>query len=178
MNKINRLLVLLILAALLCPVLVQTVSAQNIKIGFVKDEQIKQDYKAWQRSQEDWNLESKAWEDEALEKQQELQELQEEFDKQKLILSEEKKKEREAAINAKIEALDAYTRQVYGPNGSAERKHIQLIQPLLENITKAIEDVAIEGNYDVIFTLQSGLGYIKEIYDVTDDVLKSLDEIE
>ncbi|MEA3296480.1 MAG: OmpH family outer membrane protein [candidate division Zixibacteria bacterium] len=178
MHKISRFLVLLLLTALLCPVLARTISAQGVKIGFVKDERIKQEYKAWQIAQEDWELEAKAWEEEALTLQQELQELEDEYNKQKLILSEMKKKEREAAIKVKTETLDAFTRQVYGPSGSAERKHSQLIQPLLERITKAIEDVAIEGNYDVIFTLQSGLGYIKETYDVTDDVIKRLEEIE
>ena len=109
--------------------------------------------------------------------QQELRELTEEFEKQKLILSEEKKREREAAINAKREALDAYTRTVFGPGGTAERKQSQLLQPILENIQQAIEEVAIKGNYDVIFTLQS-IAYIKDSYDVTDEVLSRLEEIE
>ena len=152
--------------------------AQGLKIGFVKDDVIKQDYKAWSKAQEQWDLETKAWEDEALAKQQELDDLQQEYDRQKLILSEDKRREKEAAIAAKKDALDAYTRQIFGPSGTAERKHDQLIRPLLENVSKAIEAVAIEENYDVIFTLQSGLGYIKEDYDVTDKVLKYLEEHE
>jgi outer membrane protein len=157
--------------------MVPTVSAQGMKLGYVKEDRIQQEYKAWQRAQEDWNLESKAWEDEALEKQQELQEIEEEYEKQKLILSDDKKREREAAINAKKEALDAYTRQVFGPNGTAERKNQDLLRPILENIQAAIEAVAIEGNYDLILTLQS-VAYIKEAYDITDEVLTRLEELE
>jgi len=156
----------------------ETGYSQGMKIGFVKDDVIKQDYKAWSRAQEQWDLETKAWEDEALAKQQELEDLQQEYDRQKLILSEDKRREKEAAIAAKKDALDAYTRQIFGPSGTAERKHDQLIRPLLENVSKAIEAIAIEENYDVIFTLQSGLGYIKEDYDVTDKVLKYLEENE
>jgi outer membrane protein len=156
----------------------QVSQAQGLKIGFVKDDVIKQDYKAWSKAQEQWDLETKAWEDEALAKQQELDDLQQEYDRQKLILSEDKRREKEAAISAKKDALDAYTRQIFGPSGTAERKHDQLIRPLLENVSKAIEAVAIEENYDVIFTLQSGLGYIKEDYDCTDKVLKYLEENE
>ena len=155
---------------------ISAVNAQSVKMGFVKDERIKQEYKAWQKAQEQWELESKAWEEEALTKQTELQEIYDEYEKQKLILSEDKRQEREAAIRAKEEALDAYTRQIYGPGGTAERKQSDLIQPLLERITKAIEAVALEENYDVIFTLQSGLGYIKESYDITDKVLNYLEE--
>lgn len=152
--------------------------SQGIKIGFVKDDVIKQQYKAWAKAQEQWDLETKAWEDEAMAKQQELDDLQAEYDRQKLILSEDKRREKEAAIAAKKDALDAYTRQIFGPSGTAEKKHDALIRPLLENVSKAIEAVAIEENYDVIFTLQSGLGYIKEDYDVTDKVLKYLEENE
>ena len=152
--------------------------AQGMKIGFVKDDVIKQDYQAWVRAQEQWDLETKAWEDEALAKQTELEEIQQEYNRQKLILSEDKRREKEASISAKRDALDAYTRQIFGPSGTAERKHDQLIRPLLENVSKAIEAVAIEENYDVVFTLQSGLGYIKEDYDITNKVLKYLEENE
>ncbi|MDH4155933.1 MAG: OmpH family outer membrane protein [candidate division Zixibacteria bacterium] len=176
MPKVRNLLIALAALSVLIPALPELVSAQGMKLGFVKDERIKDEYKAWGKAQEQWDLESKAWEDEALAKQTELQEMVDEYEKQKLILSEDKKREREAAIRTKEEALDAFTRQVYGPGGTAERKHAELLQPLLERITKAIEAVAIEGDYDVIFTLQSGLGYIKEDYDVTDKVLKYLED--
>jgi len=168
----------LCLTALLMVAIPQSAAAQAVKLGMVNDEQIKVDFKDWQAAQESWEVENKAWEDEAIAQQTDLEELITEYEKQKLILSEEKKREKEAAINAKRDALDLFTKDVYGPGGKAERKHAQLIGPLLEKITKAIEMVAIEENYDVIFTLQSGLGYIKESMDVTDKVLKKLEEIE
>jgi outer membrane protein len=155
-----------------------TAAAQGVKMGFVRDDQIQENYKDWQRAQEEWELEKKAWDDEAVTKQQELADLLDEYDKQKLILSEAKRKEKEALIRAKQEALDAYTRQIFGPNGTAEKTQQRLYEPLLQKVTKAIELVAIEGNYDVVFTLQSGLGYIKESYDVTEQVLQKLEEIE
>ena len=80
-------------------------------------------------------------------------------------------------ISLKEQELDEFTRRIYGPGGTAEKKQEQLIQPLLSNIHKAIETLAVENNYDVIFTLQ-GIGYIKDIYDVTDKVLELLDELE
>jgi outer membrane protein len=174
---INSLLVVTVcvLALLL---MAQRAQSQGLKIGFVNDERIKVEYKAWQLAQEQWELEAKAWEEEALAKQTDLNDLEDEYEKQKLILSEEKKKEKEAAIKVKAEDLDSYTRRIFGPNGEAERKQAQLLQPLLEKVTQAIEAVAVEANYDVVFTLQSGLGYIKESYDLTDKVLEYLEENE
>jgi outer membrane protein len=153
------------------------VHGQGLKIGYVNDERIFQEYESIRKAQEQWEVERKAWDEEALTKQEELRELQAEYEKQKLILSEDKRREKEAAIDAKRDGLDAYTKQVFGPDGTAERKYQQLVQPLIDNIQKAIEGVGIEENYDVIFTLQ-GIGYIKEAYDVTDKVLKYIDEHE
>ncbi len=178
MRLMRTVLLVGLAAAVLLPVFASSVQAQGVKIGFIDDEQIKLKYKAWQRAQEQWEIERKAWDDEALAKRDELQELIDEYEKQKLILSEDKKQEREAAIRTKDEALDAFTKQIYGPGGTAERKQEQLLAPLLERVTEAIRMLAEEESYDVIFTMQSGLGYIKESYDVTEKVLEYLDKLE
>ena len=177
MQNVERWLLVAFIGAIIPFLFSSDVNAQELKIGFLKDSVIIVQYPAWQKAQEEWDVEKNAWDEEALAKQEELQELEEEYEKQKLILSEEKKQERQATINAKRDALDAYTRQVFGPDGTAERKYSRLVQPLVENIQKAIEAVAIEENYDVIFTLQS-IGYIKDEYDITDKVLKYLEELE
>ncbi len=178
MHGARIILLTLVAIALLGSVAVSPSVAQTLKIGFVKDDQIKQNYKAWQKAQEQWDIEKKAWDDEAQAKQTALQDMIDDYDKQKLILSEDKRKEKEAAIKVKQDDLDTYTRQVYGPGGTAEKKQAELIQPLLDKVTKAIEAVAVEGGYDIIFTMQSGLGYIKETYDVTQKVLEQLDKLE
>lgn len=152
--------------------------AQGSKIGFVQDEEIKLKYEAWPRAEEQFNTERNAWNEEAMSMQQELQDLVEEYEKQKLILSEEKRSEREAMIRTKEQALDAFTRTIFGPQGTAERKQAELFNPLLEAVSLAIETVAIEEDFDVIFTMQSGLGYIKPELDVTEKVLEALEKQE
>lgn len=178
MNQLRKILLLTLAILFAGVVFSPSADSQTLKMGFVKDDVIKQRYNAWIQAQEQWDLEIGAWEEEALSKQKELEDLQEEYNRQKLILSDEKKKEREAALGAKMDALDAFTRQIFGPNGTAERKHALLIKPLLESITNAIEAIAVEKNYDIIFTLQSGLGYIKEDFDMTDEVLAYLEDNE
>ncbi len=178
MKYVKMLALAVIFGALVQAALPYPAQAQGLKMGFVQDERIKTEYSAWQKAQEDWQLENKVWEEEAMNLEEELEELQTEFEKQKLILSEEKRREKELIIQTKKESLDDFTRKIYGPRGTAERKYEQLITPLLDNVTRAIEAVAVEEDYDVVFTMQSGLGYIKEQYDITDKVLRKLDEIE
>jgi len=178
MRKLLSFCILVLGLSAILPFLSSEAHAQGIRMGFIQDERIKEEYKAWQKAQEDWEIEARTWEEEAVTKQDELKELEEEYERQKLILSEEKKRQKEDSVMAKAAELDAFTRQIYGPGGEAERRQAELIQPLLEQISQAIEAVAIAEDYDVVFTLQSGLGYIKESYDMTDKVLEYLAEEE
>jgi len=178
MCKVSRVWATIGATLLLVTVLAGAASAQ-MKVGYIDDERIKSEFKDWQRAQDQWQIEQKAWEEEAVSKQTELEDMIEEYDKQKLILSEDKKQERQAAIRAKRDALDAYTKTIFGPGGTAETKQMQLIQPLYEKINTAIETIAAEEGYDIIFSMvQSGLAYIKPEYDITDKVLAQLDKID
>jgi outer membrane protein len=178
MRKALVSLVVLFGALTLVPFFSSDAVAQGMKIGFVRDTRIYEEYKGWQKAQDDLNAEARAWEEEAVAKQDALRELQEEYERQKLILSDEKRREKEATITTKEEDLDAFTRRIYGPGGTAEQRQMALMQPVIDRITEAIEAIAVEGDYDVIFTAQSGLGYIKESYDITDKVLEYLEENE
>jgi len=150
-------------------------SAQAGKFGYVDSDKIFSEYKEWSKAQEEFNTEYKAWDDEAKAMQKDLEDMTAEYEKQKLILSDDKKKEREAAIEAKKQALDAYTKDTFGPSGKAEQKNSELVKPLLDKINTAIEKVATEGNYDFIYN-STGLAYAKKDYDITDKVLKALEE--
>ncbi len=155
--------------------LAASAGAQVGKFGYVDSDKIFTNYKEWQKAQDDYNAEYKAWDEEGQKMQNDLEELITEYDKQRLILSPEKKKEREAAIDAKRQALDAFTKRIFGPNGQAERRNTELVRPLLEKINNAIERVAMENNYDFIFN-SSGLAYARQDYDVTDKILEALEQ--
>jgi outer membrane protein len=155
-----------------------TSQAQGLKVGVVRDDVIKQQYKAFQHAQEQWDTEKKAWDSTAAEMQQGVQDMVSDYEKQRLILSDDKKKQREADIRAKQAALDAFTQQIYGPDGTAQKKNEELLGPILDNINKAMEMIANEDGYDLIFTNGSGLGYFKPTFDITDKVLAYLEKLE
>ena len=178
MQTRTRYLLLLLCLMIVLGAAAEEISAQSMKIGIVRDARIEQEYKAFQRAKEEYDIAYQEWEEKAGELQQQLADMLEEYERQKLILSDEKKAEKEAAIEGKQGELDAYTKRIFGPGGQAYQKHDQLLQPLVELIRQAIEAVSVEGNYDIVFTDQSGIGYIKEYDDITDDVLQYLAEIE
>ena len=173
--KSVKILSLILAAGITVLILASVGNAQIAKFGYVDSDRIFAEFKEWGKAQEDFNIQYKAWDDEAKAMQKEVEEMMTEYEKQKLILSVEKKKEREAAIETKRNALDAFTKDIFGPAGAAERKNNELVKPLLEKINGAIERVATEGNYDFVFN-SSGLAYAKKEYDITDKVLGMLEQ--
>lgn len=168
MEKVAKFGFAVALLALICA----PVAAQ--KMGYIDSERIQTGYKEWTTAQTQFNTEMKAWEDEAAKMDQELKDMIAEYDKQRLILSAEKKAEREAAINAKQEALNSFTKEISAPGGKAEQRMQTLSKPLYEKIQAAIEKVAIENNFDFIFN-SAGLAYAKKDLDVTDKVIEKLE---
>ncbi len=149
------------------------VHAQSIKIGYLDDQKVLESYDAWNKAKEQFATEMKAWEDEANRMMQNYVQDSVEYEKQKLILSKERRSERQAEISAKRTALEAFTKDVFGQNGQAERKNTQLTKPLLDNMMVAVRTVASAGNYDVIFN-SSALAYINPAFDITEKIIEAL----
>ncbi len=169
MSILKRLALVTIVVLLFCQ---GSVWAQ--KFGYIDSEKIQKNYQEWARAQETFDAELRAWEQEAASMEQELQEMFQEYDRQKLILSAEKKTEKEAALQAKQQALESFTREISGPGGKAERRMQELVKPLYDKIQAAIERLAIEEGYDFIFN-SSGLAYAKKELDVTDRIIEILE---
>ncbi len=171
--KINKLLPLLL--AMVMVFGLAAVGNAQMKFGYIDSDRIMAEYSEWNKADEEFKTQYNAWEQEARDMQAELEEMIADYERQALILSAEKKAEREAAINAKRQSLDVYTRTVFGPGGEAERKQNTLAKPILDKINAAIEQLMTEGNYDFIFN-SAGLAQAKKEYDLTDKVIGILEE--
>lgn len=156
-------------------ILASTANAQ--KYGFIDSEKIKQNYREWVKAEEQFQTDMRAWEEEMMRMEQDLKDAISEYEKQRLVLSADKKAEKEASINAKDQALASFTRDISGPDGRAERRMNELVRPLLEKIQSAIEKLAIEENFDMVFN-SAGLAYAREELDITDRVIEILESEE
>lgn len=173
--KRYEIIFVLVLAMIFVAGMSLTSHAQIGKFGYVDSDKIFLEFKEWGKAQEEFNTQYKLWDEDAKKMQKELEEMIIEYEKQKLILSADKKTERENSIDAKRQGLDAYTKEIFGPAGTAERKNNTLVKPLLDRINEAIERVATDENYDFIFN-SSGLAYAKKDFDITEKILEILQE--
>ncbi|HRZ21350.1 MAG TPA: OmpH family outer membrane protein, partial [Bacteroidales bacterium] len=93
-----------------------------------------------------------------------------------VLLAEEMKKKREDEIIKKEQAVKELQRQRFGKDGDLFKKRQELIKPIQEKIYNAIEEMATQQNYAIIFDKAGSLSmlYANEKFDLSDDVLSKL----
>jgi len=148
-------------------------NAQSMKIGYVDAEKIIANYEAWKKAEEQFDAQKRAWEQEAEKMYQAYVEDSLEFEKQRLILSSERKLERQSEVSAKRMALDSFTKDIFGPGGVAERKNGELRKPLIDNINLAIQKAATEGNFDIVLNSEA-IAFAIPALDISEKVLAIL----
>ncbi len=109
------------------------------------------------------------WQGQLKNLQDSLKRTKDEFDKKKLILSEQLKQEYEKTIKDLETSASNFKVQKFGEGGEYFQKQVEFMKPVQDRIFKAIETVAKQDDYDYIFDRNSDLLllYVNEKYDVT-----------
>ena len=104
----------------------------------------------------------------------ELDSLIAQFDAQSVTLSEEARRTRQQTILQKQQALE---QAAGGMEQQAEQRRAQLVQPIMDRISRTIEAIRIEGSYAVIFDVSGGSIIAADpSLDLTQEVLRRLQE--
>jgi outer membrane protein len=146
------------------------------KIGYVDSQTIMQKLPEAQDAQKQLDGIVAQWQGEITRMQNEWQKKYEDYDKKKLIMSDQTKAEVERELVQLEKKVSDYRNQKFGPNGEMFAKQTELLKPVHDRIFKAIQDVATAGEYDYVLD-KSGevlLMYANEKYDLTAKVLEKL----
>lgn len=105
--------------------------------------------------------------------------VKDDYEKKKLILTENVKKQKEEEIKALEKRITDFKLAKFGENGEYFMKQNELMKPVQDKLFKAIQDVAKEGDYDFVFDRSSQLMllYMNEKYDLTQKVIKKLETL-
>ena len=133
----------------------QPVVAQ-VKIGYVDSQKILESYKEAQDAQKQLAEVNKGWEDEARNMQRELQTKQDELESQSLLLSEEKRKEKEADLQNLYLRFQQFQQEKWGQQGEAFKKQNELMKPIIEKVQVVIKKFGADEKYDYIFDTVAG----------------------
>lgn len=153
------------------------VLGQQIKIGYVDTNRLKMEYEDYAEAKAKFDRQLARWQDYADSVQQEIINLQEELNTQRMLLSEDKRREKEQTILQKQMEYEEFARKILGPEGEAARREYELSKPLIEKINAAINLIALRDNYTLILDTAGGdILYAKDEMDITNKVLQTLRE--
>lgn len=153
------------------------VLGQQIKIGYVDTNRLKMEYEDYAQAKAQFDRQLAQWQDYADSLQQEIINLQEELNTQRMLLSEEKRAQKEQAILQKQMEYEEFGRKILSPDGEAARREYELSKPLIEKINAAINLIALRDSYTLILDTAGGdILYAKDEMDITNKVLQALRE--
>lgn len=147
------------------------------KIVYVDTDYILSNIPAYKEAQEQLDKISTKWETEIKAKYSELERLYEQYQIDKLLLSNEMKARRENEIVSKEKEVKKMQQKHFGSEGDLFIKEQELIKPVQDEVYNAIKEISAAEGYGFVIDAASStttLLYTDTKYDISDDILKKL----
>jgi len=152
-------------------------SYAQLKIRYVNSQRILNEYPQAKEIQKKLDEIRAGYEKEYNQMLQQYDQLAKEIENQSLLLSPEKKAEKEKQLQELAMKIDKYRLEKLGPQGEFYKKNLELTQPLYDKIDQVIQKVGQAEGYDFILDVVQGVVlYAKPEYDITDRVLEELNK--
>ena len=108
----------------------------------------------------------------------ELDSLFQNYNQQKMLMSEERRIKTETTIQNKQAELERFQMEKVGPQGEIYRIQEQLMAPIYTKMDNAVSKIGAAEGYDYIFNVSSGqIVYALPQYDVTEKVIDELNKM-
>ncbi|MGM0619959.1 MAG: OmpH family outer membrane protein [Bacteroidota bacterium] len=146
------------------------------KYGFIDSGYILDNIPSFRAAQEQLDQLSAQYQKELEGMHAEIEQMYKDFQAESVLLSEDMKRKREDVIISKEKEYKELQRKYFGPEGDLYQKRQGLVKPIQDDIFAAVQEIANEGSYAVIFDKAAGttLFYTNPRYDLSDEVLQKL----
>ena len=149
----------------------------DVKLAYIDSEVLKEqlpELKTVRRKLEQLEQEFRR---EASDQESKLLQMREDFRKQELLMSEQRKAEMEQLFQQKMDQLQQFQNEKFGPEGELLKKNIELSTPIFDKINEALRAISEEEGYDFVFDSGAGIiVYADEKHDLTEKLLERLEE--
>ena len=147
----------------------------ELKIGYIDSNEIMSSFEEVRQVQVDLEKEQRRLENEMNDLMTRLDSLNQDFERQRLLMSETRRQEKANELRKLEENIQKFQMEKFGPEGEIYRTQNTLLKPVLEKIDAAIKNVGSEQSYDFILDAMSGaLLYALDSHNLTEDVLEEL----
>jgi len=147
----------------------------ELKIGYIDSNEIMSSFEEVRQVQVDLEKEQRRLENEMNDLMNRLDSLNQDYERQRLLMSENRRREKENELRKLEENIQKFQMDKFGPEGEIYRKQNILLKPVLAKIDEAIKKVGSEQGYDFILDAMSGaLLYALDSHNLTQYVLEEL----
>ncbi len=147
----------------------------QLKIGYIDSNRIMQEYEDVRDAQAKLEKETRRLQAEYNTYVERLDSLNREFERQRLLLSNEKIREKEQDLQSLYQSTQAFQQSKFGPEGELYRYQAQLMAPVLDKVDTAVKRIGAERSFDYIIDAAGGaLVYALPAHDLTGDVIAEL----
>ena len=146
------------------------------KYAFIDSEYILENIPSFKAAQEQLDQLSSQYQKELESMHAEIDQMYKDYQAESVLLSDDMKRKREDVIVSKEKDYKQLQRKYFGPNGDLFQKRQGLVKPIQDDIFNAVQEIANDGNYAVIFDKAGGttLFFTNPKYDLSDQVLQKL----
>jgi outer membrane protein len=149
-----------------------TQPAQATRFAFVNSQRILAEAPGAREAQQSFERDMQRFRIEVDSLEQALEQAQADFQRQQATISPAARTQRQQEIQ---EAFVAYQQRVGELERTAQRRQTELVEPVMQRISEALEQIRREGNYGMIFDASAGaLITADPSLDITDRVLTHL----
>ena len=149
--------------------------AREMKIAYFSSDKLREEWGEWKDAQAKFDQDVALWQEEAQNMETEIASLMEEYQRQELLLSEDKRREKEMLIQQKQLEYQQFLTNIFSEDGKAAQRNAELTSPLHDQISRTLSRMADRDEYTVIFDVAAiGIAYIDPSLDITDDLLNEL----
>jgi outer membrane protein len=145
-----------LIACLAVPAVAGAQGQTDLKIGYIDSEEVIQAAPGYAEANDAFNRTATAWRDSLDTKRTQLQTLFDDYKAQEVILSPEKKTEKQQEMLALEQDIQQYFQAKFGQEGEAAAKQAELMRPIIERVNEVIEQTRREGSDALIFDLTDG----------------------
>jgi len=164
-----------LIAGLAAPAALLAQGETSLKIGYIDSEEIIKAAPGYTEANEAFNRTATAWRDTLDSKRTQLQTMFDDYKKQEVILSPEKKTEKQQEMLALEQDIQQYFQTKFGQEGEAAARQAELMRPIIERVNDVIEQTRREGSYALIFDLNDGALVAGDpALNITDQVIQRL----
>jgi Skp family chaperone for outer membrane proteins len=151
-------------------------SQRGTRVGYIDMDYILESVEEYNKASDllDKNIEN--WKKEIELKKLELEQIQDQLNAERIILTPELISDRELEIQDFASDIILLQEKRFGPNGDMIVQRSKLIQPLQDQVMTLVKQVAEEKKYDFIFDRSSTatMLYSAKNYDISDLVIKRI----